>query len=189
MPFLLDLFPVGGVADRVGVGECDAGVLTFLLECNSDCPDLADQVRMAVEMNDVVEVAGSAAFGERTDLLGREIRDRVGERAVRGQRLVAVGVDNPASYRPVDECLVAGEVELDLGQRRRRGWTAESDPCLRRGVAAQVLAAPEGALSERDLESRLLVEPVADAAEDRDSCSGASGPPSMMVKSRSSEKR
>lgn len=121
MPFLLDLFPVGGVADRVGVGECDAGVLTFLLECNSDCPDLADQVRMAVEMNDVVKVAGSAAFGERADLLCREIRDRVGEGSSCGQRLITVRVDNGASYRPVDECLVTGEIELDLGQRRRRG--------------------------------------------------------------------
>jgi hypothetical protein len=112
---------------------------------------------MAVEMNDVVEVAGSAAFGERADLLGGEVRDRVGERASCGQRLITVGVDNAASYWPMDECLITGEVELELGQRRGCGWTAERDPCFRRGVATQVLAAPDRAPIERDLESRLLV--------------------------------
>jgi hypothetical protein len=67
----------------------------------------------------------------------------------------------------LDDDLVGGEVELHLGELRRRIRTAIGDPSFRGRVAATVATAPERRLVDDELDPGLLTHPLADRREDR----------------------
>jgi hypothetical protein len=78
-----------------------------------------EQVWVAVYVDDVVEVAWTTSLGQRACLLGRELCEGVAMDAARRERAVAVGVDDRAPDGWLEQYLVAGDVEFELGSV---GW-------------------------------------------------------------------
>jgi hypothetical protein len=75
-------------------------------------------------------------------------------------------VDDAAHDRPLDEQLVAGQVELELGRHGLRIRAAVGDPCLGSRAAAQIATLNERALVDDHLHTRLLAKPRRHSPED-----------------------
>jgi hypothetical protein len=113
-----------------------------------------------------VEIARATALGQRSRLLGRKLSNRVARHAVRWGWRVSVGMDDLTHHGCLHQCLIAGDVEFDLGQRWLRVGPAVGDACLSCRIAPQVASLGEATVLDDQIDPRLPREPCRDAAED-----------------------
>jgi hypothetical protein len=113
---------------------------------------------VAIHVHDVVEVARTAALGERTGLLCRELGQGVAEHSL-DRQLIAVGVDDPAHHRRLDEHLIARQIELELGRCRLGVRAAVGEPRLCGRIAAQIAPLHKAALVDLQLHAGLFAQP------------------------------
>ena len=154
---------------RSSVGTCwsrsfqawnvDARVSTLACQPAGHVRGAADQVRMAVHMHDVVQIAWATTLSERTQFLCEQLIDAVASYAANGQRLVTVRVRDAAPHRSVDQNFVTREIDLDLRQSPGRVETAEGDLATRRILASLVRKALERLIAKLKFDTRLLLHP------------------------------
>src|SRR5262249_46387025 len=112
-------------------------------------------------MDDVVEVAGTAAFGEGSQLLAEQFRDGIGCYAANWQWLVAVVVPDRPQCRGLGQHFIGCYVELDLWRYAARLVRPPvGDPSLRGRTTATVLSTPECLGIEEHFDARLLMQPL-----------------------------
>jgi hypothetical protein len=75
-----------------------------------DLTSLANEVRVARNVDDVVKVARPTPLGQRSELLTEQFDERVANRAVAGQGRIAVLVPNKATLRLVDQDLIGRDI-------------------------------------------------------------------------------
>jgi len=103
--------------NRLEGRHLDAGMSAFPLESPTDGSGKSDQVRVPVHVDYVVEIPGTASFGERTELFPKQFGDGVAEDTLDRER-VAVGMSDRTNHRALGQNLVGREVQFDLRQRR-----------------------------------------------------------------------
>src|SRR5579875_3547617 len=92
LPFGLDLRPEWRGEQGLERRNVDADECALFLQNAGDVDSSADEVGVPMQVDDVVEVARSAAFGECPQLLAEEFRDRVRQHTADWKRLIAVVV-------------------------------------------------------------------------------------------------
>jgi|HubBroStandDraft_4_1064222.scaffolds.fasta_scaffold39817_2 hypothetical protein len=75
-------------------------------------------------------------------------------------------MDNLTQHRRLHQCLIARDVEFDLGQRWLRVGPAVGDTRLSRRIASQVAPLGKAAILDDQIDPGLLRQPCRDAAED-----------------------
>jgi hypothetical protein len=73
------------------------------------------QIGTPVEIDNVVEIAGSRSLPERAKLLREDLDECVALHRAVVREHVFVGMGNPPAQRGLDDRLVVGEVELNPG--------------------------------------------------------------------------
>ena len=127
---------------------------------NGWCP--ADQVGEVVHAHDVSQIPRPASLAQCPELLAKQFGQRIAQNAVARKRGVAVLMPDFPSYGTVDEHLVSGEIELDLGRDRLSAWAALGKSSLSGVVSAPVAPPPECSRVQRELNARLFPDPVGD---------------------------
>ena len=119
-PLGLDLVSERGRADRGKGRRVDACVGALRRQDLSYVVGAADQVWMAMGVDDVVEVAGPAPLSECSDLLSEKLWQRVADHmgevtGGRARRCVAEGMRHRSWIQASHDGFIGREVELDLG--------------------------------------------------------------------------
>ncbi len=127
---------------------------------------------MAMHVNDVVQISGSAPLSESPELLGQELGELVTSDVTDDAHLailsrgIAIGVKHRACYRGRYEELISRQVEPDLGWGRRPHRPEKHDTPLCGRVSAPVLSTPEGSVLNDQFQAALLTCPVTNLGED-----------------------
>ena len=77
----------------------------FAFEYPSDGSRETDEIRMAIHVDDIVEIARAAAFSQRSELLTEQLGDGIARHPAHGQR-VAVRVPDGAKHGTAHEDLI-----------------------------------------------------------------------------------
>lgn len=189
LPLLLDLLAEGRSDDRLNIGHGDRHASAFGLKGREHMVSLPLKIGMPVHVHHVIEVAGTTALRQCSQLLCEEVNDGVTEHPVARQRGVAVLVTNRAKDRRLTNSSSLVMSNLSLGSRLGvcgpRYATSPRTVALSRrlcriwkDLSVRTISMPDCSRIQTAILSKIGLRSA-----------GSSGPPSMTVKSRSSEKR
>jgi len=166
IPFHFHRLSLGTLCER---GDCrDRYAFEFALarERAFDTRGVGAEIGASMQMNDVVKVARTLAFGERSHLLGEDFVERIAEHVHAICRRVRIGVVNIPSHWFEHEQLVYRQVKLDarrVSRPRVRAAVAHTPLGSRPTTAVQVHL--EATRFPRKVDPALLVHPLRDFVE------------------------